>query len=66
MQNVSKKIGILVATFNGEIFLGAQLDSLLNQTHKKVQGYIQVQVLILIFNNQVFLLLINIINLIIL
>ena len=36
MQNVNKKIGILVATFNGEIFLGAQLDSLLNQTHKNI------------------------------
>ena len=36
MQNANKKIGILVATFNGETFLGAQLDSLLNQTHKNI------------------------------
>ena len=36
MQNVNKKIGILLATFNGERFLEAQLDSLLSQTHENI------------------------------
>ena len=34
MENANKKIGILLATYNGELFLEAQLDSLLSQTHK--------------------------------
>ena len=36
MPNVHKKIGILLATYNGELFLKAQLDSLLSQTHKNI------------------------------
>ena len=36
MQSVNKKIGILLATFNGERFLEAQLDSLLSQTHENI------------------------------
>lgn len=36
MQNINKKIGILLATYNGEFFLKEQLDSLLSQTHRNI------------------------------
>ena len=34
MRNANKKIGILLATYNGELYLEAQLNSLLGQTHR--------------------------------
>ena len=34
MRNANKKIGILLATYNGELYLEAQLNSLLSQTNR--------------------------------